>query len=329
MATMDAALREAHRKIVEDYMGKSGVNGVAIGFKSTGGRTRRELSVRVYVTRKRPKQYLPAAAILPDTIKIESQTILIDVVEGGPFYPLSYLSLADETRSLEGMAPTGDLYITKYRPVPYGVSMGHYAITAGTSGCLVTDNTDNSVQLLSNNHVLANINNGQVGDPIVQPGAADGGSVEAGTVAVLKRFVRIETEAPNYVDAAIATPVSPDLFVNSGPDDVTGEIDSGHPVVGLLFAGGCSGRIIACRASRIADELDISFPSDPVEPLPGMIVEKVGRTTGWTVSQITDTHGMFHISYGESRVAYFTDVFVIPAFGHAGDSGSAILRGEL
>jgi hypothetical protein len=61
----------------------------------------------------------------------------------------------------------------KYRPAPIGVSVGHPAITAGTLGARVTDGTN--VYILSNNHVLANINQATINDPIIQPGTYDGG----------------------------------------------------------------------------------------------------------------------------------------------------------
>ena len=53
------------------------------------------------------------------------------------------------------------------RPVPIGVSTGHFNITAGTIGCRVTDGIN--VYALSNNHVFANSNNAFLGDNILQP----------------------------------------------------------------------------------------------------------------------------------------------------------------
>ena len=55
----------------------------------------------------------------------------------------------------------------RYRPAPPGVSIGHYAITAGTFGCVVTQG--NNRYILSNNHVLAFSNEGTEGDNILQP----------------------------------------------------------------------------------------------------------------------------------------------------------------
>ena len=46
--------------------------------------------------------------------------------------------------------------------------------------------------ILSNNHVLANSNDAQVGDTVVQPGSIDGGHAVSDKIAELERFVPIE-----------------------------------------------------------------------------------------------------------------------------------------
>ena len=74
------------------------------------------------------------------------------------------------------------------RPAEAGVSLGHYKITAGTFGCVVHDRQSNSRLILSNNHVLANSNDGLIGDPILQPGAVDGGTQANDILAFLTRF---------------------------------------------------------------------------------------------------------------------------------------------
>jgi len=63
----------------------------------------------------------------------------------------------------------------KHRPAPLGVSIGHPDITAGTLGFKVRDGSGNPY-ILSNNHVMANINQASIGDHILQPGAYDGGT---------------------------------------------------------------------------------------------------------------------------------------------------------
>src|SRR3989449_10313618 len=81
----------------------------------------------------------------------------------------------------------------RIRPAPGGVSIGHIQITAGTLGVLARPN--GRPVILSNNHVLANQNAGRVGDPILQPGPADGGRLQA-TIARLLDFVPIPFTEP-------------------------------------------------------------------------------------------------------------------------------------
>lgn len=327
MPVEDEAVEAARRDVSERYLAQSGVNAVAIGHKVVGGQSRGELAVRVFVSRKRPESYLPARAILPKSVRARGRSIPVDVVQAGPFYPLALLSLADQTRSARVVGAVDGEFAVRYRPVPFGVSVGHHAITAGTVGCVVTDNTDGSLQVLSNNHVLADVNAGAPGDEILQPGAADGGESPADVVAHLKRFVPLSWTAINHVDAAIATPVDPNLFVNAGAGGTIPALDTQHPAVGLLFAGDCAGNILGCRASSIASALEVSFPGGHAEPVCEMIVEKAGRTTGWTVNRITDISAESKILFHD-QVAEFEQLFLVPAFGHAGDSGSVIVRGQ-
>src|SRR5438046_1832351 len=74
----------------------------------------------------------------------------------------------------------------RYRPPTGGGSVGHFKITAGTIACLVRK--DRALYILSNNHVLANVNTGQAGDPVLQPGPYDGGRVPADVIAKLSQF---------------------------------------------------------------------------------------------------------------------------------------------
>lgn len=91
----------------------------------------------------------------------------------------------------------------KYTPrvtLRAGGSCGHYNITAGTLGAFVED--DKQYYMLSNNHVLADSDEGEVGDPVLVPGPADivnGRHIVAG---FLDRWIPLGL---NKVDAAIAS----------------------------------------------------------------------------------------------------------------------------
>ncbi len=103
--------------------------------------------------------------------------------------------------------PIPPIYHRKVRPAMGGPSNGHYAITAGTLGCLVKRSQDTLI--LSNNHVLANENRGVAGDPILLPGQFDGGKEDKDVIARLDSFAKVQEAAKNTVDAALALPFDP------------------------------------------------------------------------------------------------------------------------
>src|SRR5690606_33049930 len=103
------------------------------------------------------------------------------------------------------------------RPAPNGYSVGHPDITAGTIGAKVKDSSGN-VYILSNNHVLANSNNASIGDPALQPGPFDGGTL-ADQIGTLADFQPINIGGSNNaMDAAIALVNGADLLGRT-PDD--------------------------------------------------------------------------------------------------------------
>ncbi|MHC4440599.1 MAG: fibronectin type III domain-containing protein, partial [Planctomycetota bacterium] len=86
----------------------------------------------------------------------------------------SEYSIEDSATTDSGTEPIVDRKGWCSRPVPIGVSTGHFAITAGTIGCRLTDGEN--IYALSNNHVYADENNGIPGlDNVLQPGPYDGG----------------------------------------------------------------------------------------------------------------------------------------------------------
>ncbi len=191
----------------------------------------------------------------------------------------------------------------RIRPAPGGVSVGHYKITAGTIGCLCVGNSaprNSRLMVLSNNHVLANVNAGVFGDCITQPGPYDGGKCPADQIAILERFIPINFAAgsANVVDCATGW---------AWPDRVRRE---------LVYRSGT-----ALNFFRIA--------SAPVSPVLGMIVGKSGRTTQLTVGRITGVGVSVNVNYGGGRVGRFVDQIAIQSvnsnpFSAGGDSGSSI-----
>lgn len=184
------------------------------------------------------------------------------------------------------------------RPLRIGTSIGHHRITAGTLGCFVTRRADDTLLILSNNHVLANENDAKAGDAILQRGAFDGGTRPKDVVGKLAAFVRLKKSGANLVDAAVAS-------INPG----VGSNLSAIRGLGTLVGEG----------PAFLDE--------------GTEVHKLGRTTGVTHGKVTAfelDNVVVGYDIGDLR---FDDQIEIEgaaqdAFSAGGDSGSLIVDAE-
>jgi hypothetical protein len=166
-----------------------------VGRKRVRGEETGDLAIIVYVNRKLGLARLPLVNRIPSLVTIPDEK-----ASGGV---LEFLTDVQEARF-------GALGLTeRMRPVRSGVSIGHRDTTAGTLGGLLRDGETGDVVILSNNHVLANSNDADLGDAILQPGPADGGADPDDRIAQLSGFVAIDFSegAENRVDAAMATPV--------------------------------------------------------------------------------------------------------------------------
>ncbi|WP_320065244.1 hypothetical protein [Micromonospora sp. RTGN7] len=282
------------------------INGLGYGRREVAGRRTEEPAVVVYVARKVPAQFLPGSRLLPRRLSFGSDAVEVDVVETGPFFAQRF---------------TG-----RERPAPAGVSVGHVDITAGTLGSLVVDSADGTWCLLSNNHVLANVDAGRVGDTIVQPGPYDGGSAPADAVATLRRFVPLGA-AGNTVDGALGTVLSRDDVVDRVKDDLMPVATAAHPAVGLLFAGSYN-RTLLNPIDEVLRLLGVTLPGGggvTAGAEIGSAVEKVGRTTGYTTATVTETDVTVNVDYGPGHgVLGFEGQIATGYLSEGGDSGSLV-----
>jgi hypothetical protein len=192
-------------------------------------------------------------------------------------------------------SPTPEHLQRRTRPLAPGLSVGHPAVSAGTLGGFVR--VGGRLAVLSNNHVLAASDTAAVGDPVLQPGPADGGDPATDRFATLAAFERFTADGrANRVDAAVAV------------------VDAEVPLEPGRFPGGPLGD----------DPLEV----DDVDP--DERVEKVGRTTGHTVGRVSavEVDGVT-VQY-DRDVHTFDDQIEIDgvagAFSAGGDSGSVIWR---
>ncbi|MEM6284799.1 MAG: hypothetical protein AAF787_21595 [Chloroflexota bacterium] len=171
MAVIDDAV-EAKRQKTNEFLAKRNVVGMGVGYKNALGEESGQESVVVLVQTKKPEDALTEDDLIPPEI----DGIPTDVVEIGI---LRANQAVNNPR-------------TRQRPVVFaGASMAHYMVGAGTLGIVVRHRTSGERLLLSNNHVLANSNDANIGDAILQPGALDGGSRSTDIVAQLVDFRRL------------------------------------------------------------------------------------------------------------------------------------------
>lgn len=181
----------------------------------------------------------------------------------------------------------------QHPPVSCGVSIGHPNIGAGTLGCLVEKGGNHYI--LSNNHVLANSNDATPGDPVIQPGQAEGGTSPEDNIAILEPYREIDFSGePNHIDAAIAR--VGDCQQNIVEPSIT---DIGVP-----------------RVTPIGAEID-------------QIVQKRGRTTEHTIGVVVELSADIWVHY-DHGYAFFENQIGITGidsslFSESGDSGSLIV----
>ena len=234
------------------------VVGLGIGVKFVDGRVLSgESTVRIYVRELLPDQHIPE----------QFGTLPTDIIEAGKF-----------------VAYQGP-------PVPCGVSVGHPDAGSGTLGCLVEKAGNHYI--LSNNHVLAASNAAEPGDSVLQPGPAPDNEI-----ATLEPYQEIDfTDAPNYIDAAIA------------------------------LIGDCNQEVV------LPEIIGIGLPQTfPLTVSHRQTVLKYGLTTGLTVGFVDDISMNYEVNY-ENGSAKFRNQILIREFdyGHfsqPGDSGSLIVDEE-
>jgi hypothetical protein len=280
------------------------VVGVGVGFKETHREKTDEICVMVLVNRKLSPEALPAKELVPQNLN----DIRTDVIQVG------------DLRALQ--TPTD-----RWRPAPGGVSIGHYSITAGTLGCIVRDRDSGERLILSNNHVLANSNNANIGDAILQPGPVDGGSVSSDTIASLLRFIPIEyTTSPGTCSLA-------NIYATLG-NIIAIILGSSHRLNVSSINSQAVNKVDAALArpkldSDLLDEiLNIGTISGVREAELGMPLRKSGRTTGFTTDQVQVLDATVNVSYGAGLTATFEEQIVAGPMSQGGDSGSLVVHGD-
>jgi len=290
-------IRHIKAKYIDFLFGKPNVVACGVGYKEIGGARTDELCVVVSVAQKALRAELAPDDLVPQAL----EGIKTDVQETGVI------------RALQG-------HTDKWRPAPGGVSCGHIDITAGTLGCLVS--RGDQVYILSNNHVLADSNEAQPGDAILQPGPHDGGTIED-QIATLEEFVPINfgTDVPS---CPIATGTATVVNWMAGLTGSRHRLQAfqENPEMNLVDAA-----IARPMSANLVEKriLEIGEPQGVSEGTLGLKIRKSGRTTGLTSGEITQVDVTTQVSYGAGKTATFTDQLMAGAMSSGGDSGSAVL----
>ncbi|MDZ7373925.1 MAG: S1 family peptidase [candidate division KSB1 bacterium] len=305
MAT-EEQVRAVRARVQTELLRKANVVGVGIGYKEKGGQKTEEICLVVLVEKKLPREELAPEDLVPSVI----EGVVTDVKEVGKI-------VAQQART------------DRWRPAPPGVSIGHWAITAGTFGAVVRDRGTGQRLILSNNHVLANSNDAAVGDPILQPGPADGGHHPQDRIADLLRFVRIVFEGGGGDGeggicriAAFASQVA-NLAAR-----LLGSEWRLHPVRAVQQAN----RVDAAVARPISGDvitdavLEVGEIHGTTAPHLGMAVLKSGRTTAVTTGTIELLDATVRVSYGAAGTALFEGQIVTGNMSAPGDSGSLLVE---
>lgn len=283
-------LTSARAAAEEKFLGRANVVGVGLGHKISDGQMTDTPSVMVLVSEKVPEAMLESRDRVTKTV----ESAPTDVLEVGHLMAGGGGRLA--STAVEPLqAVDAQKLANRVRPVRPGYSVGHPDVTAGTIGAGCYDlsplpGKPPRYYVLSNNHVLANSNDANLGDPIYQPGPFDGGG-PGDAIGRLARYIPITFDGScNYVDAAIA----------EVPFDT---IDRDIYWIGYPTTAAVSAEV-------------------------GMLVKKTGRTTHFTTGQVRVVKATVNVGYGGGKVARFCNQIITTDMSDGGDSGSLVLDTE-
>jgi hypothetical protein len=285
--------------------------GVGLGEKITRGKRTGRRAVVVLVDEKKPLN-----AVLGRFVPRSVGGVETDVVDtGGPFHALG---LADMI-----IPQAGATYGRRFdRPVPCGVSLGHYRITAGTLGALGHCRRTGKRVVLTNYHVASpwgkTTHDGGYaggGDRILQPGPADGGRRQGDEIGRLLSYQPIRFGDAGDSGLAAIWAWFRRLFRRPGPPaGNTGDLALVEVSAGMVVA-------------EYPPDEGMSPPTGHIDARPGDEVFKIGRTTGFRRGECVYTNMRVTVDYGAAGAAVHEDQDVFTDISLGGDSGSMIVNG--
>ena len=306
---MNEELQDIPEEVREDIEKRANVVGTAVGPIREDDEPTDEVGVVVLVTEKLPEDALSRQDLVPETIDIDGKRYQTQVIEVGHLHAQGTGQqvarqgsgsarqrvvgrtekraelLQEATTPAAQHIPTVQNRRRKWRPAPAGISVAHGEVTAGTLGSPPLRTADDKIVFLTNAHVAAPIGAASAGDPILQPGPADGGTPQD-VIGHLLEWTEIEREGANACDSALV------------------EIDDDLVDDDILALGDIEGW---------------------AEPEIGVEYVKSGRTTGVTSSELLGRNARVQVGgYYPGEATTFEGVDVFGAMSAGGDSGSLI-----
>jgi len=291
---------EEKRKILNEYrfelLSKKNVHGVGLGFNLEEDINTSDPRIQVYVKPKLSIQELYKNDIVPADLR------------------------GVKTSVKEYEEAQCEVNKTKYRPLKGGISCGHSTRTTGTLGMTFKYNGEKFI--LSNNHVLANVNDYNLEDSIIQPASGDGGDM-SDTVANLFRVVNLN-KGDSLKDAQKR--VSSRILRFSRCVFGLGKKTEARSLDKKVQKNKVDTAVAKVKEDVSFSEeiLEIGEINGIKEPEIGMNVKKVGRTTGFTDSKIVQMDASVDVNYTSEKL-HFTDQVLTKDMSDPGDSGSVIL----
>lgn len=279
--------------------------GIGHGNKWVRGKNTGEKAVIVLVRKKQKKDALRRSQIIPKRV----DGITTDIIEVGD------LRLLNDR-------------ISVLRPAQPGISIGHYQISAGTFGAVVKDRNTGDPLILSNNHVLANLTDGndgraELGDIILQPGVFDGGDKEKAVIGNLVRYIPLYRQfAPSQCIFA--------RYFERYFNRCIGYFKPQYRIQVLRTNEKVN--LVDCAVAKPLnpnliqpDILEVGTIAGIKEPELAMPVKKSGRSTGLTYSIVIATDVTVKVFMTNREYGIFSDQVIAGPMSMPGDSGSLIL----
>jgi hypothetical protein len=299
-----SGIRDIMTRYQSMLMSKPNVIGTGIGYRESGGQVTDEPALMVLVRQKVPRETLTTQDLVPDAL------------DGRP---TDVIQVGDLQAQIDRQE--------RQRPAPAGISIGHYQITAGTFGAVVRDRVTGERLMLSNNHVLAASNLASIGDPILQPGAADSGTVQDDIIGQLLRFCPIDF-GDEPAGCSIFNLIA--RIVNS-----LAAVFGANKALIPIGGGGTGRNLVDCAVAKPANDADILDEIMQIgavtavkEAELGMSVRKFGRTTGFTTGFVRVMDATVTVGFGTDRAATFDEQILLSNMSLGGDSGSLIVDND-